>query len=240
MRLNPLVWQCGDHTHDVVRVDFDAADIREADRIGRLKVPYMNNHDPAGIPRPPEVVRIRAVAGKLADAAFREHVQAQIIAQGLGLHVEEYDAIRTDNFQHGDLYDFRILDGGQERFVEVRSSFSYRVPAAERIVRSLSIYGWYVTAHHSEPHRDFYWQFMWYWRPQNKPRQPKWPNVPIFEDQLNAGAVHGYLVGGATRDMLDDPAISSVRADQDGADYQAVCPICRGYDVPAITRLTLA
>jgi hypothetical protein len=72
-----------------------------------------------------------------------------------------------------------------------------------------------------------------------KPKFP-WPDLPIFEQQLAAGSVTGFIIGGATWTMLEDANISTVREDQDNAKYQSVFPACVGMDIPAILQATLA
>ncbi len=241
MKLTPITWACDHKPHVVMRVDFSNHDIDQARQIAEQKIQYINVHSPGGVKRTPEIVRSRIIAGKLADYAVKELLIKEIELRGSQISVREYDEIRSDEFRKPDLYDLQIIGNQNTRDVEVRSSFSYILSDEKRIIHRLSIYGWYVSYNKPiEPPRDFYWQVIYYLRPHNIAKSINWPDVPIFEDRIDAGAVSGYVVGGATRSMLHDTMLSAVRKDQDNAFYQAVSPICSGMDVPTILGVTLA
>ena len=78
-----------------------------------------------------------------------------------------------------------------------------------------------------EPPRDWYWQVIYYLRPQDCP-QDGGPNVGVFEEELAKGMVTAYVVGGASRALLEATGVT--RRDQDDAFYQAITPICDGLD----------
>ena len=50
----------------------------------------------------------------------------------------------------------------------------------------------------------------------------------MFEDQLDAGCVTAYVVGGASRLLLEDKGLD--RKDQDGASYRAIFPVYQASD----------
>jgi hypothetical protein len=246
MRLVAEKWRCEDaHTHTVVRADFNTDDINKATRIADQKVRYINVHSPGGIRRPPAVIRSRIIAGKLADYAVARLLSRKAREREVAVEISEYDEIREDDFRNPDPYDLRCSTADRTWDVEIRSSFSYRISNPRNIINKLSIYGWYVSRNKpDEAHHDFYWQVIYHMRPQDirvpaKPKYP-WPDLPIFEQELAAGSVTGYLIGGATRAMLEDTNISAVREDQDNASYQSVSPACAGMDVPTILQATLA
>ncbi|MBA3240578.1 MAG: hypothetical protein H0T60_05055 [Acidobacteria bacterium] len=246
MRLVADKWRCEDgHTHTVVRADFNTDDINKATHIADQKVRHINVHSPGGIKRPPEVIHSRIIAGKLADYAVARLLRAKARERKVGVEISEYDEAREDDFRNPDPYDLRCSAAERVWDVEIRSSFSYKISNPRNIINKLSIYGWYVSRDKpaENPH-DFYWQVIYHMRPQDvrvpaKPRFP-WPDLPIFEQQLAAGSVTGFIIGGATRTMLEDANISTVREDQDNAKYQSVFPACAGMDIPAILQATLA
>ncbi len=228
------------HPHTVLQVDFGGADIQHAAWIADQKLQFVNVHSPSGVVRSPTVIRNRLISGKLADHAVRNLLTREVDRRGLSLLVQEYDEVRRDNWREHDEYDLQVSSSLRQRTIEVRSSFCYILPQLERIIQRLSIYGWYVSGNKPiEPPRDFYWQVIYYMRPKDVRKGASWPDLPVFEDQLDAGSVRGYIVGGATKTMLHDRAVSEVRRDQDSAWYQSVSPICRGLDEKEILNATL-
>lgn len=233
MKFALRTWQCdGNKNHGVIEVSFEAQDIAEACRVADAKVRYINVHNPGGIRRSPAVIRNRIVAGKLADAAVGALLRHRIDKSGLAqtVSVAEYDQVRRDGFEFPDPYDLELHRLGQQapETIEVRSSFCYRLAPPDKIVKKLSIYGWYTSANKpAEPPRDWYWQVIYYLRPRDIP-QDDGPRVGIFEDALESGELRGYVVGGASRDLLI--AKGTNRSDQDGAWYRAISPICSGMD----------
>lgn len=146
----------------------------------------------------------------------------------MSFSVNEYDKTRTDGFEHPDPYDLELNKPGSTQTIEVRSSFCYRLAPPDKIVKKLSIYGWYTSANKpAEPPRDWYWQVIFYLRPCDIP-QESGPAVRIFEDELEKGELIGYIVGGASRELLETIGVS--RTDQDNAWYRAITPICAGLD----------
>jgi len=222
-------WKCeGDKDHVIIEVVFDANDIKAASAVADAKVNFINVHNPGGIRRPPHVIRNRIIAGKLADAAVAELLNQRIAQLGLSFSVNEYDKTRTDGFEHPDPYDLELNKPGSTQTIEVRSSFCYRLAPPDKIVKKLSIYGWYTSANKpAEPPRDWYWQVIFYLRPCDIP-QESGPAVRIFEDELEKGELIGYIVGGASRELLETIGVS--RTDQDNAWYRAITPICAGLD----------
>jgi hypothetical protein len=241
MRLLQQVWRCSDgHSHNVIQVDFEDADIKRAVWIADQKLQFVNVHSPGGVVRSPAVIRNRIISGKLADQAVKYLINSTIASRGLSLVVQEYDEVRVDGWRNPDLFDLQISSSASHRDIEVRSSFSYILQRPERIIQRLSIYGWYVSGNKpSEPPRDFYWQVFYYMRPRDISKQADWPDVPVFEDQLVAGSVRGYIIGGATKELLNDKSLAGIRRDQDRAFYQSISPICRGMDVSEILDATL-
>jgi hypothetical protein len=222
-------WKCeGDKDHVIIEVVFDANDIKAASAVADAKVNFINVHNPGGICRPPHVIRNRIIAGKLADAAVAELLNQRIAQLGLSFSVNEYDKTRMDGFEHPDPYDLELNKPGSTQTIEVRSSFCYRLAPPDKIVKKLSIYGWYTSANKpAEPPRDWYWQVIFYLRPCDIP-QESGPAVRIFEDELEKGELIGYIVGGASRELLETIGVS--RTDQDNAWYRAITPICAGLD----------
>ena len=229
MKFSAKKWKCeGDKDHVVIEVAFDAADIKAASDVADAKVGFINVHNPGGIRRSPCVIRNRIIAGKLADAAVADLLNRRIAKSGLPFSVNEYDKLRTDGFEYPDPYDLELDKQGNTETIEVRSSFCYRLAPPDKIVKKLSIYGWYTSANKpAEPPRDWYWQVIYYLRPRDI-AQNGGPPVDIFEDELETGALVGYIVGGASRDLLK--AIGKSRTDQDDALYCAISPICAGLD----------
>lgn len=229
MRFSAKKWKCeGDKDHVVIEVAFDASDIKAASDVADAKVGFINVHNPGGIRRSPSVIRNRIIAGKLADAAVADLLNQRIAKSGLPFSVNEYDKFRTDSFAHPDPYDLELVKPGNTETIEVRSSFCYRLAPPDKIVKKLSVYGWYTSANKPvEPPRDWYWQVIYYLRPRDIPRE-EGPAVRIFEDELEKGALVGYIVGGASRELLDTIGVS--RPDQDNAWYRAITPICAALD----------
>lgn len=233
MKFALRTWQCDSNQgHAVIEVAFDAQDIDGACKVADAKVQFINVHNPGGIRRAPAVIRNRIVAGKLADAAVSTLLRSRINKSGLAqvVCVTEYDQTRNDGFQLPDPYDLELHRNGQAtpETIEVRSSFSYRLAPPDKIVKKLSIYGWYTSANKpAEPPRDWYWQVIYYLRPRDI-AQDDGPDVGIFEDALEKGELNGYIVGGASRDLLVTQG--TTRTDQDGAWYRAISPICSGLD----------
>lgn len=233
MNLTRKTWECENAAAQiVVQVDFTQAEIRQAQHVADQKMQYTNEHNPGGIQRSPEIIRNRITAGKLADAAVLELLMKAVARRNLPWQIKEYDQIRTDGFRNPDQYDLLITDGqNRSAEIEIRSSFSYRLLPQDKIVKKLSTYGWYTSANKAvEGHHDWYWQVVYYLRPRDIPRDPKWPLVDVFEDCLDAGAVTGFIVGGACKAMLEDTSQSCERSDQDGARYRAIHPICNSLD----------
>jgi len=241
MILLQQVWHCPDgHSHNVIQVDFEDIDIKRAVWIADQKLQFVNVHSPGGVVRLPAIIRNRIISGKLADHAVKYLINSTIASRGLSLVIQEYDEVRVDSWRNPDLFDLQISSPASHRDIEVRSSFSYILPLPERIIQRLSIYGWYVSGNKpSEPPRDFYWQVIYHMRPRDISKQATWPDVPVFEDQLDAGLVRGYIVGGATKELLNDRSVAVVRSDQDRAFYQSIWPICLGMDVLGILNATL-
>ncbi len=235
------MWRCSDgHSHNVIQVDFEDADIKRAVWIADQKLQFVNVHSPGGVVRSPAIIRNRIISGKLADHAVKYLMNSAIASRGLSLVIQEYDEVRVDSWRNPDSFDLQISSPASHRDIEVRSSFSYILPLPERIIQRLSIYGWYVSGNKpSEPPRDFYWQVIYHMRPRDISKQATWPDLPVFEDQLDAGLVRGYIVGGATKELLNDRSVAVVRSDQDRAFYQSISPICLGMDVLGILNATL-
>lgn len=233
MRIKSTKWPCsGIANHSVVEVEFDSGDIRSAADVAEAKVQFINAHNPGGIRRPPGIIKNRIIAGKLADSAVLSMIQRCITHWGLSdlLAVREYDKHRSDNFENPDPYDLELVNlGTQEiRTIEVRSSFCYRLAPASKIVEKLSVYGWYTSANKPvEPPRDWYFQVIYYLRPRDVESQ-NGLDISVFEDQLEAGSVIGYVVGGAPRKLLETHGVD--RTDQDGASYRAIYPVCQAFD----------
>lgn len=238
MKFSEKKWKCeGGKDHVVIEVAFEANDIKTASKVAAAKVNFINVHNPGGIRRPLEVIRNRIIAGKLADAAVAELLTQRIAKSGLPFSVNEYDSSRTDGFEHPDPYDLELIKPEGMQTIEVRSSFCYRLAPADKIVKKLSIYGWYTSVNKAvEPPRDWYWQVIYYLRPRDIP-QDGGPSVRIFEDELEKGALIGYIVGGASRELLETIGMS--RTDQDGAWYRAISPICDGLDYWGMTEAML-
>jgi hypothetical protein len=225
----------------VTEVTFDHSDIDRARQIAVAKVNHINSHNPGGIRRPPHVIEIRIIAGKLADFAVREMIGQCIHHWDLGaaFRLDEYDSGRTDNFENPDPYDLELtnLTSRQSQTIEVRSSFSYRLKPVTKIAEKLSIYGWYTSANKPiEPERDWYFQVVYYLRPRDVPDEYGIP-VPVFEDQLETGSVTAYVVGGANQELLQQKGID--RTDHDGANYRAIFPICKGQDCSSMLHAIL-
>jgi hypothetical protein len=231
MKFSELAWKCANNkNHTVIRVEFDAADIKIASTVADAKVAHINVHTPGGITRPPNVIRNRIIAGKLADAAVAELLSHFVAKSVLPFSVSEYDKSRTDAFQNPDPYDLEISNSGSSicQTIEVRSSFCYRLAPPDKIVQKLSIYGWYTSQNKPiEEPRDWYWQVIYYLRPKDIP-QATGPSVGIFEDEIAKGKLTGYIVGGASYELLKTKG--AARSDQDNAWYWAISPICEGMD----------
>lgn len=163
MEFTARTWKCEENNdHCVIEVAFDKSDIAAAIAVADAKVQFINVHNPGGIKRSPTVIRNRIIAGKLADAAVGALLERRIAKSSLErvFGVREYDKSRTDGFQHPDPFDLELTkDDAAPLTIEVRSSFCYRLAPADKIIKKLSIYGWYTSANKpAEPPRDWYWQ----------------------------------------------------------------------------------
>jgi hypothetical protein len=234
MELHGINWKCesGDFPQMVVKVDFENSDIQQAKYVADRKMNYVDVHSPGGIKRRPEIIRSRIIAGKLADAAVFELLTQSLKRRSLNWQLKEYDKIRNDDFQFPDPYDLLIIDAhGKSAEIEVRSSFAYRLLPQEKIVNKLSVYGWYTSQNKLvEKHHDWYWQVIYYMRPRDKQREVGWPETMVFEDCVENGAVTAFIVGGACKTYLEDNTYTSIRCDQDNAEYRAIHPICNSLD----------
>lgn len=237
MKLESMNWPCqGATDHMVTEVIFEHDDMTKAIQVATAKMHYTNSHNPGGIARPPEVIKNRIVAGKLADFAVAEMISQCINSWSLedDFQILEYDNCRTDNFKYGDPYDLALKNkrSQQAQTIEVRSSFCYRLAPVTKIIEKLSVYGWYTSANKPvEPPRDWYFQVVYYLRPRDITAKGD-IKVPIFEDCLEAGSVTAYVVGGASRELLQNEGTN--RTDQDGANYRAIFPICGASDCSAL------
>ncbi|WP_426319746.1 hypothetical protein [Pseudoduganella sp. R-43] len=233
MKIQSTKWPCsGVVNHSVVEVNFDQNDIDSAIAVADAKVQFINAHNPGGIRRSPEVIKNRIIAGKLADSAVLTMISQCISHWGMTnvYDVSEYDKNRADNFENPDPYDLELtnLRTQATQTIEVRSSFCYKLAPVSKIVEKLSVYGWYTSANKPvEPPRDWYFQVVYYLRPQDVPNESSL-NIKTFEDQLKAGSVTGYVVGGASRRILESKGVD--RTDQDGASYRAIYPVCQAHD----------
>ena len=117
-----------------IRASFDERDMERARYFAERKVDLVDVHSPGGDPRPRDVRLRRLVAGKLADHAVL-HLMTRFYAKHEpGFMVEEYDQIRTDQFERPDPWDLRCIDPqGNELLVEVRSSFVHRISDVGRL-----------------------------------------------------------------------------------------------------------
>jgi len=233
MKIKSTKWPCsGVVNHSVVEVNFDQNDVASAIAVADAKVQFINAHNPGGILRSPEVIKNRIIAGKLADSAVLTMISQCISHWGLSdvFAISEYDKNRVDNFENPDPYDLELTNmrTQETQTIEVRSSFCYRLAPTSKIVEKLSVYGWYTSENKPvEPPRDWYFQVIYYLRPKDVPNESGL-DIKVFEDQVNAGSVTGYVVGGASRRLLETSGID--RTDQDGASYRAIYPVCRAND----------
>lgn len=242
MKLKSTNWPCaGIAKHMVTEVTFDANDINAAIGVANSKINFINAHNPGGILRSPDVIKNRIIAGKLADTAVLQMINQCIDHWGLGslYSASEYDQFRTDNFENPDPYDLELLNLAtrETQSIEVRSSFCYKLAPVEKIVEKLSIYGWYTSANKQiEPPRHWYFQVIYYLRPRDIPSEHGL-ELGVFEDQIESGSVTGYVVGGASQDLLQTKGI--IRTDQDGASYRAISPICQATDCRSMLNAVL-
>ena len=231
MRLEPLDWVCdGGSNHCVVKVDFESADITRAIDIANSKAAYVNIHSAGGVVRSERVIKSRIITGKLADFAVYEYLRTQIKDRGISGQLYEYDEIRADGFQNPDDGDLILILRDKPKIViEVRSSFCYKLRNEAEIIKKLSIYGWYTSYHKpTEPQRDWYWQFVYYLRPSGIAPVAHASHVLSFDDELEKGYLSGYIVGAASRALLNEKGIT--RPDEERAFYKAINPICSGLD----------
>ncbi|MND26709.1 hypothetical protein D3C76_139760 [compost metagenome] len=242
MRIKSTKWPChGIGNHSVVEARFSDKDIDSALAIADAKVQFINAHNPGGIRRSPEVIRNRIVAGKLADSAVLTMIEECINYWGLAesLSVREYDKNRVDGFKNPDPYDLELvnLKTGKVETIEVRSSFCYKLAPAKKIIEKLSVYGWYTSANKPvEPPRDWYFQVVYYLRPKDVSSNNDLA-LNVFEEQIEAGAVTAYVVGGASRQLLEAKGVD--RKDQDGASYRAISPVCQASDCIKMLKAVL-
>ncbi|WP_223511340.1 hypothetical protein [Pseudomonas sp. GL-B-19] len=233
MLIKSKKWRCvGSENHLVVEVVFDSHDINEATSVANAKMDFINVHNPGGIQRTSEVIKNRIIAGKLADSAVLEMLNRCIGAWGLGsvFAVSEYDKSRSDNFENPDPYDLELHNKITQatQSIEVRSSFCYKLAPVEKILEKLSVYGWYTSKNKPiEPPRDWYFQVVYYLRPRDVAQENSL-KMKIFEDLLESGSVTGFVVGGASKELLHEHGIN--RLDQDGASYRAISPIYQASD----------
>jgi hypothetical protein len=225
----------------VTEVTFDRGDINDAINVANSKINFINAHNPGGIRRPPEVIKNRIVAGKLADTAVLEMINRCIQHWGLqsSFAAKEYDQFRSDDFKNPDPYDLELLNltTQETQSIEVRSSFCYKLAPVQKIAEKLSIYGWYTSANKPiEEPRDWYFQVVYYLRPRDILVE-NGIEIGIFEDQLESGVVTAYVVGGASQAELHNRG--GIRADEDGAAYQAISPICQASDCRSMLKAVL-
>ena len=230
MKFQQLKWHCADDSpHYVIEVSFDKVDISKAQEIANTKISYINVHAPSGLKRSNEVIKNRIIAGKLADHGVQRLIQHRIAELHLPCSITEYDATRVDDYKNPDPYDLLLTMPEGEQTIEVRSSFSYLLAPSRKIIEKLSVYGWYTSGNKPcETQRDWYWQVVYYLRPRDIQLNNNSPVTGVFEDKIDQGEVTGYIVGGATQQLLQTKGRS--RKDQDGADYVAISPICSALD----------
>jgi hypothetical protein len=236
-----IQWNCPNKEfHYAAVVHLSKSQIDRATAVATRKSPFVNIHSPGGLARDQSIMHSRIVAGKLADYAVLTLLTRRVALLNMPVELIEYDNVRSDDFKQPDLFDIQVKAAATFD-VEVRSSFCYKVADPAKIPSTFSIYGWYVTGNKPiEPKRPYYWQVVYHMRPSDVEPAGWWPRLPIFEKEVANGSVDAYVVGGATRDMLDDVTLARVRADQDGAKYQSISPICNGLDVERMLRVTLS
>ncbi|QTB44265.1 hypothetical protein J3J51_00520 [Burkholderia pseudomallei] len=233
MQLKSTKWPCaGVANHTVVEAIFDEADINTAIAVADAKVAFINAHNPGGILRSREVIKNRIIAGKLADSAVFRMIGTCIEHWNLtqSFKIREYDRERLDGFENPDPYDLELVNlrTNETQTIEVRSSFCYRLAPPSKMIEKLSVYGWYTSANKPvEPPRDWYFQVIYYLRPRDVPSEHGL-SLGVFEEQIEAGYVTGYVVGGASRWLLETKGVD--RTDQDGASYRAISPACQASD----------
>lgn len=240
MLLTPENWNHCDFTpHSVVKVDFDAEEIREAYAIAQLKLPHTGVYDPGGAVRDATVMINRIVSGELADQAVTKILNEYYASRSLQCMAIEYDSIRRDDFQNNAPYSIQIQNHGvNTKTAEVRSSFCYRLRDTKAMLNKLSIYGWYTSyGKPTENQKDLYFQVFYHLRPESVPKKDEWPNVPVFEECLRGGRVTAYVVGGADRDLLSNSGATK-KDDVSGAFYQAIFPADTGYDIEKMCYLS--
>lgn len=233
MNIQPKKWNYGHQWNDFVVgvVTFDRNDIDDARVFVEKKIEYVDVHSPAGVVRNIDVIRSRLLAGKLADHAVAAILQSAFRKNGLYAEVQEYDAVRTDDFREPDPYDLAIIATSGKYELEVRSSFCYKLAPVENIINKLSSYGFYTSKTKAyEPPKHFYWQVVFYNIPEDLVgSEGSVDSIKVFEQAVLEGSVVAYVVGGGPRELFEsDKAV--IRSDQDGAFYHSISPINEGLD----------
>lgn len=170
---------------------------------GLAKAPFTHAAAPDGQRRPMIVIEARQILGTTADA-----FTAQILRENLPEEIEviRYDNIRTDNFEHNDLFDIKLKRGDTEKIVEVRSSIALFLPTPARVIPQFRLLGWYSTANKSsEVKRDYYFQPVFILKDRALATDA---NARTFPSQspryFEEGHIDLYLLGCATRKDLED------------------------------------
>ncbi|OMO20925.1 hypothetical protein [Vibrio lentus] len=242
MQIRPEKWSFGNQSKDFLIgvVTFCHADIAAAADIVEKKIKYVDVHSPAGVARNIDVIRSRLLAGKLADHAVAGLIEKAIKKKGIDCRVQEYDAIRDDDFKKPDPYDLALVSEGGFFELEVRSSFCYKLAPLENIINKLSSYGFYTTrTKQHEPPKDYYWQVVFYNVPNDLINtEGRLDSVELFENDVINENLVAYVVGGGPRSLFESEN-AVIRSDQDGAFYHSISPIKNGLDCGQLVNLIL-
>lgn len=238
MHINNLSWLSSHFTpHTVSEVILGTQEIQDAYTVAQQKVFHTNVYDPSGKTRAHAEMLSRLVAGELADRAVLELLNTHFQQNSMNCVAEEYDSVRTDRFVDTSPYSIHIKRNGEvDKYIEVRSSFCYRIPRPDTMISKLSMYGWYTSyGKPQEDPKDLYFQVFYHLRPQSVPKKDSWPDIEVFEDCLAKGAVVAYVVGGAERQLLERKG--QTKTDAEGAFYKAIYPANEGRDINAMYKM---
>lgn len=181
----------------------------------------VNPHAPDGTLRAVDVRTGRLIGGLLAEKAFLSYLESQAAKKGVPFEVVE----STFNQEGGlagmgfNQIDLRVRINGEEKQIEIRSSFSYKT-TLDRLfgVRlrdgkgAFSIIGWYTSGNKpNEVRKDYYAFAIHHYDPSG------------INERINS-EVEVYLAGIASRTTLESQGETTTLG-QTGATFTVINPL---------------
>ena len=183
--IKKVEYETGKH-HEIVQFEVDQDTRRNALEIAKKKAPYTMKWSVSDFERDEKRQMNNLWQGKIADKKAMQWLESQ------GFDIEEYDQIRTDNFEHPDPWDLKETASKIE--IEVRSScLAKPFHDMAHVIRNYKVLGPYIIPGFKESERAKYLHVQVIY--------------PYVQDRLNQeldaeGEVQGYIMGWASRDEL--------------------------------------